>query len=60
MKRKRREFSHYPNNQKNKAFWTLAANQGLAFVHWLKAFKVIGDGYASGNFIYGLMVAEKP
>jgi tocopherol O-methyltransferase len=34
--------------------------QGLAFVHWLKAFKTMRDGYASGNFIYGLMVAEKP
>jgi tocopherol O-methyltransferase len=45
---------------KDKAFWALAAKQGLAFVHWLKAFKAMRDGYASGNFIYGLMVAEKP
>jgi tocopherol O-methyltransferase len=45
---------------KDKTFWVLAAKHGLAFVHWLKAFKAMRDGYSSGNFIYGLMVAEKP
>jgi tocopherol O-methyltransferase len=45
---------------KDKAFWALAAKHGLAFVHYLRAFKAMRDGYDSGNFIYGLMVAEKP
>jgi len=44
---------------KDKAFWALAAKLGLAFVHYLKAFKAMRDGFASGNFIYGLIVAEK-
>jgi tocopherol O-methyltransferase len=44
---------------KSKAFWALAAKNGIAFVHYLKAFKAMRDGFASGNFIYGLMVAEK-
>ncbi len=45
---------------KNKAFWALAAKNGVAFVHYLKAFRAMRDGFASGNFVYGLMVAEKP
>jgi len=45
---------------KNKAFWALAAQNGVAFVHYLKAFKAMRAGFASGNFIYGLMVARKP
>jgi tocopherol O-methyltransferase len=45
---------------KDKAFWTLASTLGLAFVHYLKAFKVMREGFASGNFVYGLIVAEKP
>jgi tocopherol O-methyltransferase len=45
---------------KDKAFWGLAAKHGIAFVHYLRAFKAMRDGYDSGRFIYGLMVAEKP
>jgi len=45
---------------KDKAFWALAAKLGLSFVHYLKAFKVMRDGFDSGNFVYGLIVAEKP
>ncbi len=44
---------------KDKAFWALASQLGLAFVHYLKAFKVMREGFASGNFVYGLIVAEK-
>jgi tocopherol O-methyltransferase len=44
---------------KDRAFWALAAKQGIDFVHYLRAFKAMRDGYRSGNFIYGLMVAEK-
>jgi hypothetical protein len=45
---------------KDKKFWAVAARHGLGFVHYLRAFKAMRDGYHSGNFIYGLMVAEKP
>lgn len=45
---------------KDRAFWSLAAKHGLAFLDYLRAFKAMRDGYDSGNFIYGLMVAEKP
>lgn len=44
---------------KDKALWGLAAQNGAAFVRFLRAFKNIRAGYASGNFIYGLMVARK-
>jgi cyclopropane fatty-acyl-phospholipid synthase-like methyltransferase len=45
---------------KNKAFWAIAMQNGAAFVHYLKAFKAMREGFASGNFIYGLMIAKKP
>ncbi|HXJ03648.1 MAG TPA: class I SAM-dependent methyltransferase [Candidatus Acidoferrum sp.] len=45
---------------KNKAFWTIAVQNGVTFVHHLKAFKTMREGFASGNFIYGLMIAKKP
>jgi tocopherol O-methyltransferase len=45
---------------KNKAFWALAAEYGMEFVHYLHAFKAMKSGFKSGNFIYGLIVAKKP
>lgn len=45
---------------KDKALWGLAVQNGPAFVRFLRAFKDMRSGYASGNFIYGLMVARKP
>jgi tocopherol O-methyltransferase len=42
----------------NKAFWTLAAKHGAAFVAYLKAFQAMRSGFASGNFVYGLFVAR--
>ena len=44
---------------KDKALWGLAAQNGAAFVRFLRAFKDMRAGFASGNFIYGLMVARK-
>jgi hypothetical protein len=44
---------------KNKAFWALAVQNGVDFVHYLKAFQAMREGFASGNFIYGLIVAKK-
>lgn len=44
---------------KKKEFWLIAAKQGIAFIHFLKAFKAMRAGFASSNFVYGLMVAKK-
>jgi hypothetical protein len=44
---------------KNKSFWALAAKMGPEFVHYLSAFRAMRAGFASGNFIYGLLVAQK-
>jgi tocopherol O-methyltransferase len=44
---------------KNKSFWALAAKMGPEFVHYLNAFRAMRAGFASGNFIYGLLVAQK-
>jgi tocopherol O-methyltransferase len=44
---------------KEKALWGLAAQNGPAFVRFLRAFKDMRAGFASGRFIYGLMVAKK-
>ena len=45
---------------KKKELWAIAAKNGPAFVHYLKAFKAMRAGFASRNFVYGLMVATKP
>ncbi len=44
---------------KNKAFWAIAAKNGPDFVHYLKAFRAMRAGFASGNFVYGLLIAKK-
>jgi len=44
---------------KDKALWAAALQNGPAFVRFLRAFKDMRAGYASGNFVYGLMVAKK-
>ncbi len=42
------------------AFWALAAKLGRDFVKNLKSFRAMRAGFASGAFVYGLMVARKP
>ncbi len=42
----------------NKAFWELAAKHGAEFIAFLKAFRAMRAGFASGNFVYGLFVAR--
>ena len=44
---------------KDKVFWAAAVQNGPAFVRFLRAFKDMRAGFASGNFVYGLMVARK-
>lgn len=43
---------------KDKALWAAAVQNGPAFVRFLRAFKDMRAGYASGNLVYGLMVAK--
>ena len=43
---------------KDRNFWSLAAKQGTHFVNYLQAFKAMRAGFASGNFVYGLLVAS--
>ena len=43
---------------KDKSFWVLAAKYGADFVSYLKAFRAMRAGFASGNFVYGLFVAS--
>jgi tocopherol O-methyltransferase len=43
---------------KDKSFWALAAKYGAEFVSYLKAFQAMRAGFASGNFVYGLIVAS--
>jgi tocopherol O-methyltransferase len=44
---------------KKRSLWKLAATNGAMFVHFLKAFRAMRAGFASGKFVYGLVVAEK-
>jgi 2-polyprenyl-3-methyl-5-hydroxy-6-metoxy-1,4-benzoquinol methylase len=44
---------------KKKALWRLAARNGSQFLEFLRAFRVTRAGFASGNFVYGLVVARK-
>jgi tocopherol O-methyltransferase len=44
---------------KKKSFWTLAARLGPDFVAHLRSFRAMKAGFASGNFVYGLLVARK-
>jgi tocopherol O-methyltransferase len=44
---------------KKRRFWSLAAKHGAHFVCYLKAFQAMRAGFASGNFVYGLIVASK-
>jgi tocopherol O-methyltransferase len=43
---------------KDLSFWKLAAQNGAEFVTFLKGFRAMRAGFASGNFIYGMMVAK--
>ena len=44
---------------RNKSLWKLAAQNGAMFVRFLRAFRAMRAGFASGNFVYGLVVAQK-
>lgn len=44
---------------KNRMLWQLAAKNGAEFIHFLQAFRAMRTGFASGHFIYGLVIAKK-
>jgi tocopherol O-methyltransferase len=44
---------------KNRSLWKLAATHGVMFVDFLRAFRAMRAGFASGTFIYGLVIAQK-
>src|SRR4029077_17006410 len=44
---------------KNRALWQIAAEYGSEVVNFLRAFRSMRAGFASGNFIYGLIVAKR-
>jgi tocopherol O-methyltransferase len=43
---------------KDPSLWAFAAKHGSQFISYLKAFQAIRNGFASGNFAYGLFVAK--
>jgi tocopherol O-methyltransferase len=44
---------------KNRSLWKLAATNGAMFVNFLRAFRAMRAGFASGKFVYGLVIAQK-
>jgi tocopherol O-methyltransferase len=44
---------------RNRSLWKLAATHGAMFVDFLRAFRAMRAGFASGKFVYGLVVAQK-
>jgi tocopherol O-methyltransferase len=43
---------------KSKALWRIAAENGPKFVNFLRGFRAMRAGFASGNFVYGLIIAR--
>jgi tocopherol O-methyltransferase len=44
---------------KHKSLWQLAARHGPEFLRFLRAFKAMRAGFCSGDFVYGLIVANR-
>ncbi|HKA20968.1 MAG TPA: class I SAM-dependent methyltransferase [Blastocatellia bacterium] len=44
---------------KDPALWQLASAQGIQFVRFLRSFNAMRRGFASGCFVYGMIVAQK-
>jgi tocopherol O-methyltransferase len=44
---------------RQKEFWQLAAKKGREFVRFLRGFSAMRAGFASGDFVYGLLAAKK-
>jgi tocopherol O-methyltransferase len=44
---------------KNPAIWKLASSKGGEFLRFLRAFTAMRRGFATGSFVYGMIVAQK-
>lgn len=44
---------------KNPTLWRLAHSQSVEFVRFLRSFKSMRRGFASGSFVYGMIIARK-
>jgi cyclopropane fatty-acyl-phospholipid synthase-like methyltransferase len=44
----------------DQSLWALATKRGRNFLRYLRAFRAMRKGFASGHFVYGLFVARKP
>ena len=43
---------------KSPALWKLAAKNGSMFLDFLRAFRAMNLGFSTGNFVYGMIVAQ--
>jgi tocopherol O-methyltransferase len=43
---------------KDPALWRLASAQGIEFVRFLRSINAMRGGFASGSFVYGMLVAQ--
>ncbi|MEK6288818.1 MAG: class I SAM-dependent methyltransferase [Acidobacteriota bacterium] len=44
---------------KNRALWRVASEQGAEFIRFLRSFSAMRKGFASGCFVYGMLVARR-
>jgi tocopherol O-methyltransferase len=44
---------------KNRALWRLASEQGVEIIRFLRSFNAMRKGFASGCFIYGMLIAHR-
>jgi tocopherol O-methyltransferase len=45
---------------KNRALWQLAGDKGVEFIRFLRSFGAMRRGFASGCFVYGMLIARSP
>ena len=44
---------------KSRALWRLAREQGIEFIRFLRSFSAMRQGFSSGSFVYGMLVARR-
>lgn len=42
----------------NRALWRLAGDAGVEFIRFLRSFNAMRKGFASGSFVYGMLIAR--
>ena len=43
---------------RKRALWRLASEQGVEFIRFLRSFSAMRKGFASGSFVYGMLIAK--